>query len=498
MNTVLNAPVAEPSDAQLLDRCLNGDRNAYGRLVERYQSLICSMAYSGCGNLSLSQDFAQETFITAWKKLGDLREHGKFKSWLCGIARNLINNAQRKRARTATEGAVLMAEAPDVADSMLSPSEQAISDDEAELVWRSLEKIPENYREPLVLFYREEQSVERVANALDLSQDAVKQRLSRGRKLLRDRVASMVETTLIATRPGRTFTIAVLAALPNLVPQAAVAAASAAAVKGSPAAKAAATSAGLGGAMLGPVIGLAGAWFGVKAGINAAKSARERQFMTRAGWLAIGLASAFILALLAVTLLGRHLAPANATLYAGLLIGIICSYVIGLVIMIGWVNRRQTQIQKEDGTYVEPIAVIGDQPGELNRRDVYGSFGGGIFGGSAWLYILAYNAGDWSGLSATVGLTALVCLLSVWASLRNPEKLFAILMTAFGSLAAFTLFMLNWKWHPWLGNRIPHEAANHYVRLGTNFLLVVIYAGIFIGWSRNPNLRQRRRKKPSE
>ena len=69
-----------------------------------------------------------------------------------------------------------------------APVEHAISKEEEAILWWSLEHIPQNYREPLVLFYREGQSVERVAEALELSEDAVKQRLSRGRKLLQQQV----------------------------------------------------------------------------------------------------------------------------------------------------------------------------------------------------------------------------------------------------------------------------------------------------------------------
>lgn len=496
MNATSNAPTADASDTQLLDLCVNGDRNAYGHLVERYQSLICSMAYSGCGNLALSQDLAQETFITAWKKLRNLRERDKFKSWLCGIARNLINNARRRQGRAATEGAIPMAEVPDNADALPSPSDQAISDDEAELVWQSLEEIPENYREPLVLFYREEQSVERVAEALDLSQDAVKQRLSRGRKLLRDRVAALVETTLTATTPSRAFTVAVLAALPNLLPQAAVAGVAATAVKGSPAAKAAVASAGLG-AILGPIIGLAGAWFGVRASINNTKSPRERKFMIRVGWMAMGLAVAFIFGILIMAFFGRDLVRGNVALFTGLLIAIIAGYVFGLTFLIAWCNRRQIQIQKEDGTFVEPKAVTGNNPGELTRGNIYGSLGGGIIGALAWLYVFAAKAQDWVGLALTVVITSLVFWLSVRVSLRDPKRYFSVLTKAFGSLAVFTLVMLNWRWAPWMGHRIQHEAANQYTQWGMNFLVVVIYGGILLGWCLSPHMRRRGGEEPS-
>jgi DNA-directed RNA polymerase specialized sigma24 family protein len=74
----------ELSDAELVIASLGGDREAFGKIVTRYQRLICSLAYSSLGSLSESEDVAQEAFIEAWKKLGNLREPEKLKSWLCG------------------------------------------------------------------------------------------------------------------------------------------------------------------------------------------------------------------------------------------------------------------------------------------------------------------------------------------------------------------------------------------------------------------------------
>src|ERR1044071_4664940 len=84
------------SDTELVAESLSGNRDAFGQIVARYQSLICSLAYSATGNLSQSEDLAQETFLTAWKQLSGLREPGKLRSWLCGIARNVTNNWLRR------------------------------------------------------------------------------------------------------------------------------------------------------------------------------------------------------------------------------------------------------------------------------------------------------------------------------------------------------------------------------------------------------------------
>src|SRR4030095_15396354 len=88
--------IEEHSDTELVSRSLAGDRDAFSRIVSRYQTLICSLAYSRIGNLGQSEDIAQETFITAWKHLRLLREPAKLRSWLCGIVRNRIHKNLRR------------------------------------------------------------------------------------------------------------------------------------------------------------------------------------------------------------------------------------------------------------------------------------------------------------------------------------------------------------------------------------------------------------------
>jgi len=245
--------------------------------VSRYQSLICSLAYSATGSLGQSEDLAQETFITAWKHLRRLRERHKLRAWLCGIARNLINNSLRREGREPLRAAEPLEAVHESASTEPLPHDQAISKEEEAILWRALERIPEIYRGPLVLFYREHQSVENVAVALELSADAAKQRLSRGRKLLAEEVAMFVESALERSNPGRAFTIGVLAALPAVLTTSAKAAAlGAAAAKGSVAAKSAAV-AGLFNALVGPVLGVVGPWLQYRMFLAAAKTDQERQ-----------------------------------------------------------------------------------------------------------------------------------------------------------------------------------------------------------------------------
>lgn len=203
-----------PDDSTLVRACLAGDARAFRPIVDRYRSLLCSLAYSATGNLAQSEDLAQEAFVTAWKNLRDLREPSKLRAWLCGIVRNLIHNSRRAAGRDPVQLAAEPDSATDAPAPGPSPQEETVTREEAAILWRTLAHLPETYREPLVLYYRGNHSVADIAAALELSEDAVKQRLARGRALLESRVQTLVEGTLARTAPTGAFTAGVMAALP--------------------------------------------------------------------------------------------------------------------------------------------------------------------------------------------------------------------------------------------------------------------------------------------
>lgn len=211
MNTVPPSPL--PEDSELVASHLAGDPQAFRRIVERYQGMVCALAYSACGDLARSEDLAQEVFVAAWKQLPHLRDPRKLRGWLGGITRNLAHNSLRQARRMPTAGAQ---ELPvDVAAEAAGPREQAIGADEAGLMWQALGALPEIYREPMVLFYREGQSVALLAATLELSEDAAKQRLVRGRAMLTERMAELVRETLERSAPTPAFAAAVLVLVPG-------------------------------------------------------------------------------------------------------------------------------------------------------------------------------------------------------------------------------------------------------------------------------------------
>ncbi|MFA6239906.1 MAG: sigma-70 family RNA polymerase sigma factor [Candidatus Hydrogenedentales bacterium] len=201
------------SELAILAASQRGDRKAYAQLVEDYKNLVCAVTFGTTGDFHASEDLAQETFIAAWRHLDRLRDPRVFRAWICGIARNIGLNWLRKHQRDVLARTEPLENGGHVRDPKPSPRETAMHRENEAIVWQALEKIPEGFRIPIILYYREGRSVEEVAHALGMSDAAVRQRLHRGREFLREQIAEVVESSLSRSRPGSGFTAGVIAAI---------------------------------------------------------------------------------------------------------------------------------------------------------------------------------------------------------------------------------------------------------------------------------------------
>ena len=334
--------ITEISESTLVTRSAAGDRDAFTLLVERYQSLICAIAYNATGNLALSEDLSQEIFVTAWKHLADLHEPARFRPWLCGIARNLINNSLRAQRRHPTASLDANPEDPiDPPSQNPDPAATAISHEEESLLWRSLERIPEAYREPLILFYRQQQSLEQVAAALELSEDAVKQRLSRGRKLLQENLAVFVEHTLRRSNPGKAFALGVAFALPAVATSSAKAATLAStAATGSAAAAKGTTLLSVLFALLSPVMMIFGIWSGYRLSLETAKSDAQRRFIKSFYRIHCFGIAGFTVAFCLLLVYGKNLQHTNPPLLVTLVLSLIGSYLLFILLTVLWAQKN--------------------------------------------------------------------------------------------------------------------------------------------------------------
>ena len=328
-------------DSELVKLCIGGDHQACRSLIERYQYLICAVTYAGCGDVHQSEDLAQETFLQAWKNMRDLKEPNRLKTWLCGIARNLTRNAHRKQSRGSCVVGELDEQVPDTLSP--TPPEIIISQEEQALLWQNLARLPEEYREPMVLYYRHEESVAFVASALEISEEAVRQRLVRGRAMLAERIESLIDRGLRTSGPTKAFTIAAIAAIPGFVTSANAATLTATAGKGVASAKA--TSIGASTSfLLGPLIGLAGGYVGYRLGLAQTIAPQERRFMRRYFVAIVLIAAAFTLVMLgSMQWTGMFgFGPAGR---AAAIVALAVAYAMAILLSCFWYQRRMQLIR---------------------------------------------------------------------------------------------------------------------------------------------------------
>jgi RNA polymerase sigma factor (sigma-70 family) len=396
----------ECSDAELVSCTLAGDRDAFSRIVSRYQILICSLAYSRIGNLGLSEDVAQETFITAWKHLRLLREPEKLRAWLCGIVRNRIHKSLEREGREPAHDAAPLEAVDDSPAREALPSEQAISREEEAILWRSLERIPELYREPLILFYREHQSIERVAGALELSEDAVKQRLSRGRKLLQEEVQAFVENTLRRTAPDQAFSGAVLAMLPLAAAGPAATVGIGAGAKGSAAAKSGFLALWL--APLAPFLGIAAGvgaqWLIIRNTTPERGPRLKRLALVIAVWVVyLGL---FIALENTLRWLAGHLEWGGRVRFVAFA-GFYWSFILATItVQLLWIRRMKARWQaRVDAGEIPPKPMTPMSPGTLAAV-----VAGGHLMLFSWLMTLAWRFHDPMGVAILTGAVLVLCI----------------------------------------------------------------------------------------
>jgi Ca2+/Na+ antiporter len=358
-----------------------------------------------------------------------------------------------------------------VAHATAGPVDVAIRREEEALVWQVLQNLPDSYREPLVLFHRGGQSVAEVADQLELSEDAVKQRLARGRKLLKAEVATHVEQLLRSTRPGTAFAAAVIAALPAATPQAMAAELAAVATKSAGAKAAATTAPILAGAVLGPLLGLIGAVLGVAAAVTGARSPRERRLVYEMIGVVLGLiVTVFVAQWVSFT----YFRAAYHTVQFQVVFW--CVYILLLLLVILWGKRRSSQVRRVDGRE-DPAGDSLRELGAVPLRSLNWNLAGTMLGGSCWIAVAGIPANDWlTTIAAFFFIGYAWQRITRWlaASDTLPNRVLALIYGVLVTCAA-DILVSTIRWSAW--QAVPGHVAQRISLWQVNTLIVVVCVG---------------------
>ncbi|KKO47249.1 RNA polymerase sigma-70 factor [Arsukibacterium ikkense] len=273
-----------------------GDINAFSRLVTRCQRSISSIALAIVKDLDASEDITQQVFIHCWQQLPSLQNPASFLPWLRQVTRYRAFNYLRDNKVNRKVGG-------EQAEAILAgfASDTELSDDLAQtqqnqIMADFISQLPADSREIVLLFYREEQNSQQVAELLGLSESNVRKKLQRVRELLKEQLLAKYGKLILSTAPGLGLTTAICSALTLASPPVAAASASAFAANSSGLAKFGWL---FGGAMLGALGGVLGVILGMRQPLKRAESIQERQQLLKYRNISIGwvLLSGILLAL---------------------------------------------------------------------------------------------------------------------------------------------------------------------------------------------------------
>jgi RNA polymerase sigma-70 factor (ECF subfamily) len=171
-------------DQEVIASVLEGDVDAYAVLVVRYQKAIYNMMYRMTGCRESALDLSQDTFIRAYEQLHRFKQGSRFFPWIYTIGLNISRNFLR-RDKSSRHVPLESWEPGTVDDGFLENEKILCARLDLERLEESLSRLPPDYREAIILRYREELSLEEVATALNISLSGAKMRVHRGLRKLR-------------------------------------------------------------------------------------------------------------------------------------------------------------------------------------------------------------------------------------------------------------------------------------------------------------------------
>jgi RNA polymerase sigma-70 factor (ECF subfamily) len=168
-----------------LEQARQGDKVAFGKLIEAYQGPVYNLAYRMMSNSGEAEEAAQEAFIRAFTRLDSYNPAHKFSTWLLSITSNYcIDQLRKRRAILLSIDEPLPPHPALSADQEKRPESQLIMNEQQAMVQSLLEELAPDYRQAVVLRYWHELSYEEIAEMMDTTVSAIKSRLFRARKQL--------------------------------------------------------------------------------------------------------------------------------------------------------------------------------------------------------------------------------------------------------------------------------------------------------------------------
>jgi RNA polymerase sigma-70 factor, ECF subfamily len=194
----IQTKTSDQVDQEFVSRVQRGDKSAYDMLVRKYQHRVTQLVNRYVKDPSEAQDVAQEAFIKAYRALVRFRGDSAFYTWLYRIAINTAKNHLVARARRSFNNEVDFQEAEYSVSSLQlcnldTPEKLLLNDEIIENIQQTIDELPENMREVIILRELEGLSYEAIAKTLDCPVGTVRSRIFRAREAIDKRLQPLLE-----------------------------------------------------------------------------------------------------------------------------------------------------------------------------------------------------------------------------------------------------------------------------------------------------------------
>ena len=169
------------TDVEIIEACLAGDKDIFAELVNRYKNLVFSIILRMTKDSDEADDLAQDIFIKMYKNLSNYSPEYKFSTWVMRISTNHIIDYHRKRKQET----IPLDTAIIPPDTDGTPEAVFIQKEERQRIKKLVDDLPLMYRIPIIMYHQEGMSYQEIADKAGEPLSKIKNRIYRGRKLLK-------------------------------------------------------------------------------------------------------------------------------------------------------------------------------------------------------------------------------------------------------------------------------------------------------------------------
>ena len=176
---MMDMPVAQLDDHDLVARARSGNRSAFATLIDRHYGFVFAVAYRWCANRADAEDIAQEVCIKLARALKGFRGEGKFTTWLYRLTLSATHDLARKRARETRKAEAYHVHA--LTEGQTSPDDSEVLD----RIWDAARCLPPKQRDAVLLIYGEGISHAEAARVMECSESTVSWHIHEAKKRLK-------------------------------------------------------------------------------------------------------------------------------------------------------------------------------------------------------------------------------------------------------------------------------------------------------------------------